>query len=535
MRNVLKGLQSLPKRTELKHTGALVLLVFSVILLGGFLFHPSISIDDDWGLLGEEQNIALGLGRLTSAVVEGLFPQLISPLFPYSLLAVSYVLTYTLIIDLHDLRHSWRTSLCFLVFAGFPTNWLIQEFSGMVPGFAIGLVATAGAAWVTKQVGNQRQRRSWKPIPSAQSIILLVVAVGSYQSFATLYLSMGIGYALFRRGSGTAWKQINAYMLPSFLANAAIAVLLYQALYKLVLQLTGAKVFMIDHYFRSPYFSLRTEPVSWILGNLGQIARMYTEPSQFFGGKLYFAPIVIAGGIAMYLWQSGRSERKERESTGMQQNQAEERHRVFLQLLLMGLLLATPLSLNWVSSPNRIPLRAMVGLPYVFWLFAIVWLESNAAMKTRQWIRMAAILSVFALVLQIVKIDSNYYGARSYTSRSDQLVASTIISYLSSRPELQGQSISKLATSGSLDRKSYFDTAWHSAANGSWFNWVGGSSKRIVSYLKTMGIHNLEAAGEERTKQLGPTFARMEAWPSPNSMQVSGDTLLLKLGQRDDE
>ncbi len=405
----------------------------------------------------------------------------------------------------------------------------------MVPGFAIGLVATAGAAWVTKEAENERQRKSWISTPSVQAILLLLIALGSYQSFVTFYISMGIGYSLIRCDRRVGWSQSNARQLPSYIANAAIATLLYQLVYKLALQLTGAKVFMIDRYFISPYFSLRTEPVSWILGNLGQVIRTYTGPSQFFGGNLYVAPIVIAGGIAMVLWQSGRSERVEATSTEKAHTRSVGRPHFYLQLCLVGLLLATPLALNWVSSPNRIPLRAMVGLPYVFWLFSIIWLESNTFTKTRTWIQIAAIASVFALVLQIINVNSNYFGARSFTSRSDQLVASTIISYLSSRSELQGQPVNKLATSGALKRKQYFETAWYSAANGSWFNWVGGSSKRVVSYLKMMGVHNLEAAGEDRIKQLGPTFEAMEPWPDPRSIQVSGDTLLLKLGQKEEE
>ena len=97
-------------------------------------------------------------------------------------------------------------------------------------------------------------------------------------------------------------------------------------------------------------------------------------------------------------------------------------------------------------------------------------------------------------------------------------------------PASQQIPVTRFASQGELKRVLPYGTAWYSAAEGSFFNWDHGNDGRIVAWMRAMGVEGLKPVEETEAKPLSPLFAQMQAWPSPNSVRVEGDTVLVKLG-----
>ena len=180
--------------------GTLTLFVLAVVSMGGFMFHPTLGIDDEEILLAaSDGGISwFSQGRFLIGMVQLLIPQAVTPLFPYLLLATAYVASYTLILSIHGLHHNWKSGLSYLSFILFPTNWLSQEFMINVPGFALGLFFVCLAASITRQQTTDPllPRSGFSVSPWA--ICMLVLAIGGSQSLITLYLAIGAGSLLFQ-------------------------------------------------------------------------------------------------------------------------------------------------------------------------------------------------------------------------------------------------------------------------------------------------------------------------------------------------
>ena len=69
--------------------GTLTLFVLAVVSMGGFMFHPTLGIDDEQILLAaSDGGISwFSQGRFLIGMVQLLIPQAVTPLFPYLLLA----------------------------------------------------------------------------------------------------------------------------------------------------------------------------------------------------------------------------------------------------------------------------------------------------------------------------------------------------------------------------------------------------------------------------------------------------------------
>ncbi len=85
----------------------LTLFVLAVISMGGFMFHPTLGIDDEQSLFAASDGGIpwFSQGRFLIGLIQLMVPQPVTPLFPYLLLASSYVVSYTLIISIHGLHH----------------------------------------------------------------------------------------------------------------------------------------------------------------------------------------------------------------------------------------------------------------------------------------------------------------------------------------------------------------------------------------------------------------------------------------------
>lgn len=528
-------LANLPSQTNLTTHAALTLLVFGVISMGGFIFSHSISIDDEVLLSNHDYILRFAQGRFLIGILDLLVPHRVTAFYPYLLLATCYLVSYTIILKIHGLSHTWKTHLAFLIFILFPTNWLTQEFSVNVAGFAVGLVVTCLAALQTQfrlrdlKLDLKERMLGWKSF-SPTVIGLLIVAIGGFQSLITLYLAIAFGQLLFRisgekSGEDIPSKSTSPSLTQSLIfivGNAAASVLLHTIFLKLFLRISDSNVHQLDVYFRSPYFMLRTRPIQYILGNLEQLLRTYFTPGYFYGHSLSAFTLLLLGAVFLY----AKSVKNQSLSV---QDTIKLRRGWDAPLLAMFLLMA-PLALNAVSAPNRIPMRALMALPYVAWLASILWL-TLAAHRRAIVFRIGVALSSL-LVLQCGIAISDYYAARAMNYRSDQLVASTIASAIIQSNKAAGKAIpvTQLASQGSLERELPYSTAWYSTASGSFFNWDNGNPGRIVAWLEAMGIHGLKAVEVKNAQSLQPIFATMQPWPAPGSIQVDGNTVLVKLG-----
>lgn len=531
---IIRRLEELPRKTGFQPVSGAILLLFALIFIGGFLFYPSIGIDDDWDwgmgwLLAKRW---LQQGRITNALIELILPQPVSPLFPYALLAFSMVTSYALIIGFHGMRHSWKTHLAFLVFAGFPTNWLIQEFVIIVPGIAVGMSAAVLAAFLTR---NHNLSSNQVPLPRRihlPSVLLIVIAIGSYQSMVVLYLCLCLGYCVYpaEEERQSLPLALARKYLPGFLANAIVATIFHQVLYKSILMLSGWQAHQIQQYFRSPYFMLRTQPIAYAWGNIQQVFITYGQPGKYFGGRLFMLPVVI--GIALIAYAVYNSQRidntpgTEWRKTGLLRGQVES----IGTTLMIAILLASPFVMNIVSQPNRLPIRSLSGLPYVAWLMTIVLLDQGVKIG-RLKSRLFCPLLVILLVVQLLKVNSSYFGARYFSRRADYLVASSIVSYTTSHPAINSIPQVKMATHGSLKRVLPYSTAAYSAASGSFFGWDHGSTDRMLGYMKMLGLNSFEKVDRQTLSKLKPQFKEMKPWPASSSMQVVDGVLLLKLSE----
>jgi len=524
---IIDRLADLLRRTGLTANAALTLFVFAVLSMGGFMFFHSLSIDDEIGLFNEDPWNLAYQGRFLIAAYYTLSGGVV-PLIPHLLLAACYVASYCLILDLHGLRHSWRTHLAYLIFILFPTNWLSQEFAGVAAAFGIGMLATCLAALLT----DAQLSKSVVNLPlwgrlSLGSILLLVVSISGFQSLLTLYLALGAGSTLFKASSkNQPWigkKAVSARAtVLAWIVPAVAAAGVHTLLFRLLLQLHHVQPRHIGVYFRSPYFMLRTEPTTYIFGNLEQLLRTYFTPGFFYGHSLFALPLLLLGVIGLVIWIR-------RSSRSQQAIESFSLLRGWAAVLTLLLLLLSPLLLNVISKPYRIPMRAMMALPYVAWLASILWLELAAKAKMKRWLFVGTLLSGL-LITQCLIAISHYYGARAFNFRSDQLVASSIVSTMVQQTASPQQGpINRLVSHGELKRVVPYGTAWYSSAEGSFFNWDHGSDGRIVAWLRAMGVEGLKPLEERNVASLAPKFEKMQAWPSPNSIRVEANTVLVKL------
>jgi len=521
--DLITNLIELLRATGLNPLAALTQFTFACIAMGGFMFNHSLTVDEELALFSDLAGNISAQGRFTLEMIgRALEPRGIMPLAPYLILAACYVLSYSIILGLHGLKHSWKTQVGFLVFILFPTNWLMQEWAVLATALGIGLVCSALAAYLTLESMQSTLTKASRAGRSVLAVALLVVSMSTFQSQITLYLAIGVGVTLFSFPGSISSKLTARFSnLRTWFIHAIAALAAYTLTTKIFLLVTAQNIQHVNIYFRSPYFMLRTQPIKYITGNLEQLARTYFTPGYFYGNPLFALSLLLIGSILLYL-----SLGSQRPAIGPH---AEISLRRGWQAWTGWLLLLTlPLALNVISQPNRIPMRAFSALPYVAWLVTMVWLELTDRWKRLWSLRIGTILACLLIFQSLVAI-SNFYAARTFNQRSDQLVASTIASAIAASPD-QVQPVTSLLTKGSLTRKDPYRTAWYSFAGASFFNWDGGSTFRISSWLRGMGLPALTPINKENTQEFEKDFAKMKIWPQPGSIRIVGQTVLVKLG-----
>ncbi|WP_338759977.1 glucosyltransferase domain-containing protein [Massilia sp. METH4] len=479
-----------------------------------FLANYSPSIDDEMAAVRTSGEVWIAQGRFTTYLVETLlFPQPSLPFSPYLFLAIALALTHMLLVRAHGMLPDWRTHAAYCLFVTYPTWWLIGEFAANVPATGIGflLVAVALALHAEgpadpRQLGSRREAGRLLAIG-----LLLALCAGTYQTLLLLFACGALGIAL-RHAldvDGTfPWRRTIGRLVYAGACLVAGAVL-YFGLNKLALGVSGAR----PEYIRGFIVLENWNAPVWLVGAIARQAwGIYSGDAALFGAAMPAAALaLVCAAVAVAL--------------------ARPRLAV-LNLLLFAILLGTPFLLHLLTGPAGLPLRAMVALPYVIWLCALL------AFRSRRGPLRVVALVVFGLFqLQIVNLTSQYIAAATMTQHQDRFMGFEIgrrIALLRGAEDAGKPVWLDAYGYGAEERTSRFAAAPNSVTRGSFFGWDKGNLKRITAYLRVLGYDDVRAAPPEARRALTREFERMPVWPHEGSVRRVGDYYLLKLGAEPD-
>lgn len=492
----------------------LLLTLIGILANAYFLTNYSPSIDDELAAVRTSSEIWISQGRFTTYLVETLlFPQPSLPFSPYVFLAVMLALTHMLLVRAHGMTPGWRSYSAYCLFVTYPTWWLIEEFSANVPATGIGFLLAVAALCLQAEAPPDALRRFSRHEAGRLLAIglLLALCAGAYQTLLLLFACGTIGVALCRSIEGDAafpWRQACLRIFHGGVCLVAGA-LLYFVLNKLALGVSGTRPEYVAGFInldnlKAPY---------WLVGSIAlQAWAIYSGSAGQFGAAMPVAAVALAcAAIAV----------------------ARARPGVTLpNLLLFAVLLGTPFLLCLLTGPAGLPLRAMVALPYVIWLCALL------AFTYQRGVAWIASLVVFALFqLQIVNLTSQYIATATLVQHQDRFMGFDIgrrLLLLRGGDETGKPIWLDAYGHGPEERVSLFAAAQTGVTRGSFFGWDKGNLQRIAAYLRVLGFDTVRPAPPAARSAFTREFEQMPVWPQEGSLRRSGDYYLLKLGKAPD-
>lgn len=517
LEQAMENIRALFAETPFRGSTLAILLGFSVILHLYSMTNFMLSIDDELAAFRVDPGIWLRQERWTAYLLERfVFP---NPTIPYTLnllFALFIAFAYFLLITAHRFPNDWRIFFAFPIFSAFPTWYFITDFYANLAATSLGIVLVALAGLVfarsyTLWLNSHKVPWGWLSL----QIILVTVALGGYQSFLLLYIAIGIGIILW----DTLKQEQNTRELPNILLGliqiGAISIFSF-AICKLINSLLLSILeIRIGPYIQS-FWRIQTllqDPLySLIQGMISQMQILYRGQETGYGISLSIAGlIVILSALCVFL-----------------QTQSKGWKKILVGLLWLGLLV-TPFLINLISA-MQMPTRALIALPYVFWLLGMLMLQHKQSFATT--------LSAFILggfVIQLLTAQGTYMAISYQTQQQDEMMAHDLFRRISEAGE--DISLSQPVTIdvyGAINARSTYPKPENSTIGGSFFSWDGGNLNRMVLFMNLMGYTNIVAATPEQRSALTPYFESMPAWPAPGCVQKINGIYLIKLGEYPD-
>lgn len=490
-----------------------VLVLIGVVANIYFLANYSPSIDDELAAVRTSSEVWIAQGRFTTYLVETLlFPQPSIPFSPYLFLALTMALTYMLMVRAHGMAPSWRSYAAYCLFITYPSWWLIEEFSSNVPATGIGFLLVAAA--LTLQAAKPLDAKHVSRNEAGRLLLiglLLAFAAGAYQTLLLLFACGTLGMVLCRSIDATApfaWRRAFGQIVYGGVCLVCAAVL-YVALNKTAMFVSGTSPEYIGNFVNVA--NLRAP--RWLIGNIALEAWVtYSGGAKLFGAAMPAAAVAMAcAAVAV----------------------ARARKRLALpHLLLFAVLLGTPFLLSFLTGPYGLPLRAMVALPYVVWLGALLTFTCQRGLA---WIVGLAVFGLFQL--QIINLTSQYIATATLVQQQDRSMGFEIGRRMQLLRGEEGAAKPiwlDIYGASEKERVSLFAAAPGGVTRGSFFGWDKGNIKRIAAYFRVLGFDTVRAAPPEVRTGFTKEFEQMPVWPQEGSLRRSGDYYLLKLGKTPD-
>jgi len=484
-------------------------LIFNVFYLSNF----SISIDDEVHAIVPSYRHWLSIGRYTAAILDRfLFPQPVIPYTPYLFFSLCSALSYFFVIKAHNITKNYHKYFTLPVFVTYPLWQLITGFDSTLPAISVGLVSVTLAGLLFERTRYMSVEKTFVPllISMALQTVFIAIAIGAYQSFLLMYLTISFGIMLVKTIADE--KETLQIFFQSVVQISVVSVL---SLFLYHFTGTFARWVAnipLSSYLNTLYIS-STSIRQLIFSFFSYAYSYYSGDASKFGVNFpanEALMLLSALFITQHLWRKNV-------------------YKKILGILLWLMVVLSPFL--FVLFSIAMPSRSLFPLAYVAWLMAVILLKT----KHKCLLGVNSVI-ISLMILQSLNINGLYTARSLIAQRYDSLLAADIYNRLGSEdPNFDRTQPVFIDVYGTVSIASVYPNPSSGTLGVSFFEWDGGNLSRIVYYMRLMGYSNIERLPDEQRLALTPEFEKMPVWPATGCVKKVGSNIyLIKLSNLPD-
>lgn len=182
-----------------------------------------------------------------------------------------------------------------------------------------------------------------------------------------------------------------------------------------------------------------------------------------------------------------------------------------------------------VLSGGYLPDRSLIAIPYVYWLFVAMALQSSYSS-----IRLPAKILVLLITIQYIQISSFSSFSHNFVAVHDQLTANQIYERIANQiDDYQRTESYPIEFVGPLPFPNTDPfLKEHSAVTGSSiFEWDGGNPYRAKAFLSAFGMGNFYVINDMQRASIISKIVKMPLWPSKGSVRIIDGIIVVKFNE----
>lgn len=484
-------------------TEAALIGLLSVVALAAYgyeLFNLHLTIDEEIHAQANQAKAWIEQGRWGMFLLSRfLFPQPVVPFAPLFVALAFHLFAIVLLFRAWGIPVGFPRMVAGAVAMAYPVMAYIYVFSTINFGIGIGLFLVALTVFLFSRVSL---------LARVSAVLPAALALSIYQGLA-IALGVGLVIKLIADVLVVGRREIDWGGMGMVVLIMAFAAGLYHVGQSLAFALSGLDPAYISGFYDVDF--LRQQPAE-VFGRLWRLLLdIYGGSTSIFGTSVALLPVILVlmvGSLAQRLIFAKAS--------------------LPAKLVLIGLLIGVlllPVSLGLVMR-GAIPLRALVSMPIV-----VAGLLAIGASGQGSLFRLLSGVMVTFGVLQFVTSTNTLFASSALALESDRLTASRILERIEVAKYESGEAAVKyLEVVGYPEHSPTRIRPKSEVIGASFFEWEEGNVYRILYFLSTLADHGLHGLPSSKRGEIMAATEPMPFWPEYGSVQVVGDTVVVKFG-----
>ena len=463
----------------------------------------TLSIDEELAMYRSDARVWVAQGRWGIYLIERfVLPHPAEPVVPLALFGAFLAAAAVRLFDLFEVDSIDLRMVGFALIAGFPTLFMLAEFSTNVAPVGLAIFCTVHCARWTRHL-NLRA--------ATMFVAALALSISLYQSALFLAITLCAGLALHDLRAPSATLRSLARRLTAAAVLLLAGVVLYLLISKLMLLATHTQLSYVDRFFDPRMPIERPGLVAERIGD--DIERLYLGQwdKGFERGWVQLAAVSLAVTMVLRAWWPTTVSALSASCANI--------------ALLAGSMLA-PFTLH-AFSHSQVPYRAVLAAPFALWLLLV-----SAHRLAHGRLAKNLLVLMFALfALQNWQSLNQFFHAAKTVGLHDQIIAARLSERIARvMPSDAAGGPIPLVVAGALKFENGYSFKHNTATAGSsFFEWHHQADpERIANYLHYLGMGDFRHADPIVEERLLPTALALPAWPAEGSVAWQDGTLLVR-------